>query len=222
MNQALSEARTGGNNSNLCGCKIGRHIKNYSLHSVNQTFEDQWQGTNEERASTRELTKKFNQLLLQKAMEDMGVNYLDGEIENIHRLLTADSVSNGTKLKAKKRLERDGIDVDQLEADFVSHQTVYRHITNCLGIEHSKSESDPKSVCENKVRALIARTENVIGDSIRRLDSLDKRRYNVLVSINVACSNCGTVYAVDEMIEEGGCDCTSSSVSSASLSNSDG
>ncbi len=44
-----------------------------------------------------------------------------------------DAVSSGTQVQTRNELQRDGVLVDRVESDFVSHQTVYNHLTNCLG-----------------------------------------------------------------------------------------
>lgn len=45
---------------------------------------------------------------------------LDSEAENVRRLQTDKNESNSDRICMRRRLERDGIDVDTLESDFIS------------------------------------------------------------------------------------------------------
>lgn len=57
-------------------------------------------------------------------MEDAGMDPLEGEVENAYRLLTEESVSSGVRTETRKKLERNGDGVNQVEADFVTYRVV--------------------------------------------------------------------------------------------------
>lgn len=57
-------------------------------------------------------------------LEDAGMLALDGEVENISRLLTDDEVNNGMRTDARRRFDRSGVDAESLERDFVSYQVI--------------------------------------------------------------------------------------------------
>ena len=57
-------------------------------------------------------------------LEDAAVQTFDGEIENMYRLLTDDDVSSAESTRIKRRLERDGVDVETLLSDFVTYEAI--------------------------------------------------------------------------------------------------
>ena len=71
--------------------------------------------------SLRELADLFSQRVVRVAMEHAGIQVFEGEAENVYQLLSDDEVSVGCCVQAERRLEREGLDVDSLTSDFVSH-----------------------------------------------------------------------------------------------------
>jgi hypothetical protein len=105
--------------------KVGRLIDGYDLGpEYGAELEAAWTDDGVERKSLRDLAEEFNRKLLAAAMSGAGMSTLDGEVDNIFRLLTEDDVTAGTRTDARSRLERNGIDVDQLERDFVTYQAI--------------------------------------------------------------------------------------------------
>jgi DNA-binding transcriptional ArsR family regulator len=115
-------------------CKIKRSAAAYDLLAEAERLEEYWT-RDVERYSLRDLAAHFNHHLLRAAMERAGLSSLNGEIENTYRLLTDDDVSRGMRTQARNRLQKQGIDVEQLQSDFVSYGTVRRHLKRCLDVE---------------------------------------------------------------------------------------
>lgn len=195
-----------------CGCKVGRAIDEYGLADCNGWLRDRWTGR-QDGDSVRELTAEFNRRVLRAAMTDQGTNPLDGEVENLHRLLTDDDVSGGMRTQARKRLERRGVPIDRVERQFVSHQTVYRHLTGCLDVERQSSGGTTRERIERnvrKLRALRQRTEAVTDETVERLATADRveiDEFDVLVDVSVVCAACGSQHDPDALLLRGGCDC---------------
>lgn len=194
-----------------CGCKLGRVAAQYGLSDLDDDLVAFWTGVGDEQYSTRELATKVNQRILRGALEAAGVTFKDGEVENTYRLLTDDDVTSGTQVQTRNELERDGVPIDDVEADFVSHQTVYNHLTSCL--ETSLDEPDPEERLERseqKLGALQNRTLAVTEDTIDQLDrngAIDIGSFDVLVSVTVTCDECQQQYTVRDLLAERSCDC---------------
>ncbi len=60
-------------------------------------------------------------------------------------MLTDDDVSSGARTKAVHRLERTGVDVERLEADFVSHRAMRTYLTAWRGAAYQRLSDDEKS-----------------------------------------------------------------------------
>jgi len=66
-------------------------LAEYNLSGLGVELEQLWTAETD-RQSLRELAAYSNQQLLQQRLEEAGVQILDGEVENIYRLLTDDDV----------------------------------------------------------------------------------------------------------------------------------
>jgi hypothetical protein len=196
------------------GGKVGRVIGKYGLDGTGAELETRWTGEGDERRSLRALADLFNRRVLEAALEGAGVRSLEGDAATRYRLLTDDEVSAGMYQQARRELERAGVDVEELESDFVSHQSIYTYLTDHRGVSHpSNAEPEPEERIErevDKVNALASRTRAVTTDSIDRLTSaglLDGDESSVFVDVRVTCEACGSVSSATSFLESGGCSC---------------
>ncbi|MDQ2052439.1 hypothetical protein RBH26_18395 [Natronolimnohabitans sp. A-GB9] len=198
-----------------CGCKLGRVGDEYELRALDEELIAYWTGDGDEQLSTRQLATYVNQRVLEAALEDAGILPKDGEIENTYRLLTDDDVSSGTRVQTRNELRRDGVEVDQVESDFVSHQTVYNHLTDCLETSLEKPSDDERvERSVDKLGALQNRTAAVTADTVEQLDRndiIDIGEFNVAVSVTVTCEDCLQEYPIRTLLDQRSCDCRSQS-----------
>jgi hypothetical protein len=196
-------------------CKIDRMAADYDLATEAERLGEYWT-RDDKRKSLRELAVHFNHQLLRAAMEQAGLNPLDGEVDNTYRLLTDDDVSQGMRTQARNRLQKQNIDIDQLQSDFVSYGTVRRHLKGCLGVEReSLGDDDSAETGAQRIAALQNRTVAVTENTLSQLASageLAAGDIDVFVDITVSCSACGVHAPVREYIEGNGCDCTEQTV----------
>jgi len=193
-----------------CDCKVGRVVDQYGLDSMHETLAARRRGEEGSPASLRTLADEFNQAVLRAAMRPHGAGVLDGEVENGYRLLTADGVSRGMRTRARKQLESDGVDVDAVEASFVSHPTIGRHLDSCLGVETETEERDPVESGKERVFKLLSRTEAVVGNTIEGLTAADRIAAGdiaVTIDVRVTCQHCGVQATATSFMDGGGCDC---------------
>ena len=189
-------------------CKVGRVAAAVGI-DVDGELSDRWTG--EDRQSTRELAEWFNRQLLAAELTAAGVPTKDGEVDNYYRLLTDEAVSSGDRIETRREVQQRGVSVDTLDEQFVSHQTIHTHLTECL--EATLSEPTPSERlddAETTLGQLQSRTEAVTADTITRLaehDALDIGSVDVLVSVQVACRECNHQYSVRELLDRGSCHC---------------
>jgi len=192
-----------------CDCKLGRVAAAYGLDPDDRLV-SRWI---DRRESTRALAEWFNEQVLERALLEAGLDLRDGEVENVYRLLTDEEVTSGTRIETRADLEREGVPVETVESDFLSHQTVYNHLTDCLGASLPDPDAESRrSEAASTLGALESRTEAVAADTISRLESADALtvgEFDVLVSVTVTCRECHGQYAVRELLAGGGCDCPS-------------
>ena len=190
--------------------KVARLIDEYDLQGLGAELEQQWTAE-EDRKSLRELARDFNWQLLEQALEEANVQYLDGEIENTYRLLTDDEVSSAESTRVKRRLERDGVDINVLENDFVTYQAIRSYLKNHRGAEYTPDETDPLEREATNVQKLCGRMATVTGGKLEQLrasDELTLGEFRTLADIRVVCEDCNTQFNVLDLLNRGGCNCT--------------
>lgn len=210
---ASDDGQTGDAGADSCRCKVGRVAAAHGLTDLDETLVAYWRGDGREQYSLRQLETYVNRAVLGAAMREAGWDPIDGEVENVHRLLVADEVSEGDRTEMVQRLEHEGVDVASVRGDFVSHQTIHTHLRDCLSVNRETPDPTPEArreTVEGTVFALQNRTEAVTRGSLERLraaDGIALDTFDVLVDVSVTCEACGRVYDVDTLLDRGGCEC---------------
>ncbi|WP_336136335.1 rod-determining factor RdfA [Natronomonas amylolytica] len=96
-------------------------MEEYDLQGIGAELE-QLRTADEDRRSLRDLADCFNRHFLESALDSASIQHLESETENTYRLLTNDGVSSADRTRVRGRFERDGVDVDDLQGDFVTYQ----------------------------------------------------------------------------------------------------
>lgn len=194
--------------------KVERVIDSYGL-SIGEELADRWRGEGYERESLRALADRFNRAVLESAMREAGLNPLEGEADNTYRLLSDKTVSAGMRTQARRRLERAGLDVDELQRDFVSHQAIHTYLTDELGVSPpSDGRSPAERLAQDRatIQRLESRLEAVADNTLERLgktDQLSIGERSIIIDVGVFCEECGTQYEIGELLEAGSCACES-------------
>ncbi|WP_224337621.1 rod-determining factor RdfA [Haloprofundus halobius] len=192
--------------------KVARVIKAYDLGpEFGQRLERLWTGEGERRHSLRDLADRFNRRVLEAAMTAAGASTLDGEVENVYRLLTDDEVSSGMRTEARVRLEREGIDIDSVERDFVTYQAIRSYLKEYRGAEYERSsDADRVENATQSIQRLRSRAATVTEGNLEQLqgnEHITLGEFRLLVEMSVLCEECGAQYGIDDLLERGGCDC---------------
>ncbi|WP_254538553.1 rod-determining factor RdfA [Halomarina litorea] len=185
--------------------KVARLIDDYELTGMGADLEARWTDEEGDRMSLRELADYFNRRLLAAAMEDARMRPVDGEVENTYRLLTAKDVDAGNRTTARRRLEREGVDVESLDHDFVSHQAVYTYLTGERGVESPERGGDPLESSRETLQKLQSRTVAVTENTLERLkraDYMGAGDYDVLVDIRVVDRDTGRQEDVLSLLDQ--------------------
>lgn len=192
--------------------KVARVIDRYQLDGLDDELVSLWTGAGEERYSLRELETYVNQRILRSAMRDAGMDPLMGEVENLYELLTGEGTSGGVRVEAVARLEREGIDVDRVQRDFVSHQSIHTYLKKERDASYERTESDEerRERAVDTILSLQNRTEAVTRGTIESLvnaEALAIPGFEVFVDVRVTCEECGRYYEADELVRRGSCEC---------------
>lgn len=192
--------------------KVARLIAEYDLGTTfGDRLEELWTADGDERESLRSLADRFNKRLLQVAITDAGTSTLDGEVANLYRLLTSDDVSSGQRAETRHRLQWEGVDVDKLKSDFVTHQAIQSYLKNYRGADYKRPSDETR--IENgieTIQRLTTRTRLVAEKSLdhfRSISAISLGEFRVFVEIDVLCEECNSQYGIVELLEQGGCNC---------------
>ena len=195
--------------SNRTNTKVARVIQEYALEGMGENLEAAWTGEGGERTSLRDLADEFNQAVLEAALSQAGVSSLSVDVSSTYEALRSDSSSSSTR--ARRRLEREGIDVDELTDHFVTHQAVHTYLTKEREASHSPTTEDIANKKADTIEKLQGRVSAVTESAISSLanaNELDKSTYEVLVDVRAVCPDCGRDVPIGELFRKGGCDCT--------------
>ncbi|MDQ2074502.1 hypothetical protein RBH20_18385 [Haloarcula sp. H-GB4] len=190
--------------------KVGRIIEEYDLDGLGEELKARWTGEEGERTSLRDLADLFNKRLLREMLVNNGQNPIQSEVERKYENMTGD-VSAGVKADARSALEHSGVDVDELQSNFVTHQSVHTYLTEYHNAELEKPEGAEKvEKALETIRRLQSRTLAVTDNTVSRLsktDQLSTGELEVFVDISVTCTDCGQGYNIGDLLLEGECDC---------------
>jgi len=192
--------------------KVARLIDAYGLAETGDTLEQQWTAT-EDRSSLRELADYFNRELLRTAIESAGATPLEGEVENLYHLLTDDDVTSGVREQTRNRLNQQGVDVDKIEDDFVTYQSIRTYLKKYRDANPPDMSTSPEDRINRKrstVQRLTTRLADVTEQSLRDLvnaSAITLGEFDIIVTVRVHCTSCGTQQSVSDLLSDRGCEC---------------
>lgn len=191
--------------------KVARLIGEYDLEEMGEYLEDRWTAEGNERMSLRDLAKHFNERLVERKLREAGLSALATDVERTYKQLTDEDVSAGVQTDVRMRLGQHGIDVENLEEDFVTYQAIRSFLTEYRDAEYDHpSDAEKVSADREAIQRLVGRTVSVTEDrieSLRESGRLDLAKFEVLLDLRVLCHDCGAQYRFGELLERGGCDC---------------
>ncbi|MFB6102108.1 MAG: rod-determining factor RdfA [Haloplanus sp.] len=196
-------------NAEGTGSKVGRLLRKYDLDGVGGELERRWTADGEERMSLRALADWMNQRLLREALDNAGVNSTERDVAHIYETLRGEG-STGERIRKERELERQGVSVEELQSDFVSHQAIHTYLKKYREAEYERGSENPKERSVSKLQRLRSRTIAVTDETIQGLSSKEELSvgdFDVVSEIRVRCTDCGTEYDAVEFIERGGCEC---------------
>ncbi|WP_318569910.1 rod-determining factor RdfA [Salinigranum marinum] len=193
------------------GCKVDRVSDKYALLDLDDRILTR---RTEDGAGGRRLASYINHWLLRRAMFSEGMSVIDGAERNYYRLLTDDDVAETSRNDARRRLRLAGVDVEEVEDDFVSHKAVYHHLNKCLGVDTSRNYTPDLSKGLVDIEKFIGRIKIVVSGEISRLSKYGRvaiSEPDVIVSVKIRCSDCGRSHNIVHFMRNPKCHCIGSS-----------
>jgi hypothetical protein len=160
-------------------------------------------------ASLRDLADFANTRVLEAAIEDHAERGVLADADSIYRALNGDGDS-GKATELRDRLDDVGVPVEEVRDDFVSHQTVRKHLNECLDVDTGRSPTTDVREATNLIEWARSRDEQIIDRTLSRLrrsGALDVGELTVVHSVRVMCEDCGRSYRLQSLLDDGGCSC---------------
>ncbi|WP_248898228.1 rod-determining factor RdfA [Haloplanus halobius] len=191
--------------------KVGRLIEKYSLDGIEDELAAEWTRDDDERSSLRELADEFNRRILRVVLRDANINPHERDIQDLYHVLTDDDVSSGVQVQSRRELEQDGVEIDELESDFITYQAVYNFLQDyCDTTYQQPSDEEQVESDLERINRLISRTRAVAEDDLERLSRTGRitlGEHDVFVDVQVYCQECDTQYPLSDLLTSGSCDC---------------
>lgn len=184
------------------GCKVCRVLDERDMERYEDRLIDQWQADKPQRKGYRQLAEWLNTMMLRREMDRAGLSTLGNEPESKYERLRDDDETVAAEVRTDLRNE--GIDVEDLDADFVSYGVVRTHIKECLGLDRDVESTDweedaiaytrdhATGKLEDAVRSLVGKGElSACGD------------IDVHVTLEVECEGCHSRVPIDRALRRG-------------------
>lgn len=185
--------------------KVARQIEKYDLDGIGEELEDRWLTEGDRGMSLRELADFFSRRVLESAIEESQLSVLDVDVETLYEQLTADDVSGGVRTNARRRLTRNGVDVDVTTNDFVTHQSIHTYLREYRAVERPDATPDERrATAQKRVQKLQDRTAAVSTttlESLQRDDAVPGGDFDVLVDIQVVFTESGEQHSIFDLLE---------------------
>ncbi|MCG1003271.1 MULTISPECIES: rod-determining factor RdfA [Halobacterium] len=190
--------------------KVARLVDEYGLDGVGAELEARWTATGDDHWSLRDLATHFNRELVRERLYEAGIHPSESEVGDVVRSLTGGGTGAAEQTQLRRRLEREGVDVDALGDDVVTYQAVRSYLKDYRGAEYERDTGDRLETVADAVQKLRGRLVSVTEtklDQLRSTSRLTLGEFRVMVDVRILCTECDSQYSVSELLTAGGCDC---------------
>jgi hypothetical protein len=192
--------------------KVARVIDEYGLVDLGAELEERWTATGDDHWSLRDLAAHVNGELVRERLHEAETNPSPADVENALRTLTSDETGAAEETQLRRRLQRAGVDVEDLEGDLVTYQAVRSYLQKSRGAEYERDAGDRVEAVTGAIQKLRGRLVSVTESKLNGLRSTSRLtlgEFRVIVDLRVLCTDCNTQQDVVALLRAGGCDCES-------------
>jgi hypothetical protein len=188
------------------GCKVCRVLDERDMSQYEDQLVDQWQAEPPERKGYRQLADWLNITMLRREMDRAGLSTLGEEARSKYERLTASDEMVADELATD--LAGAGIDVDQLQRDFISYGVVRTHLQDCLDLEYTAESGDWETETIEIAREFATQKVTQATQSLHNKGELEGGNITVTVDVELECTSCHANVPVDRAVRRGYiCDC---------------
>jgi hypothetical protein len=188
--------------------KVERVIERRDLEGLGKQLEDYWT-QDSDAYSLRELSDYFNKQVLRSAIESASMRAVESNTENYYNILVGSDTNPSERHQVRRTLKRNGVDPDEVQKDFVSHQTVHTYLRNHRDVsrDREKSPEERRQAVKQRIDRLRGRTEAVVKESLNELarhDQLPIDEFDTIVDFRVMDTTTGETRDLEEVLGDEG------------------
>jgi hypothetical protein len=184
------------------GCKVCRVLDERDMTQYKERLINQWQADKPQRKGYRQLAEWLNVMMLRREMDHAGLSTLGNEPESKYERLRNDDETVSAEVRTNLRNE--GIDVDELDADFVSYGVVRTHLKQCLGLNRAVESTEwERDAIEYTRDHATGKLEDAVRSLVNKGELAACGDVDVHVTLEVECDGCHSRVPVDRAIRRG-------------------
>lgn len=190
--------------------KVARLVDDHDLEGLGDELEARWTATGDDHWSLRDLAAHVNRAVVRERLHEAGLTPTESAVERYAALVNDGDLGTGDRTTLRRRLEREGVDVDNLEQSVVTYQAVRSYLTEYRDAEYDRGESDRLAAVSTAVQKLRGRVVSVTESKLERLrdaSDLALGEFRVMVDVRVLCTDCNTQHGIGDLLADGGCNC---------------
>lgn len=184
------------------GCKVCRVLDERNMGRYEDRLVDQWTADPPNRKGYRQLAEWLNTMMLRREMDRAGLSTLGNEPESKYERLRGGDETVAAEVR--RDLRNEGIDVDRLDADFVSYGVVRTHLRECLDLDRTVESTDWEADAIEYTREhASSKLEDAVRSLLNKGDLAACGDVEVHVSFEVECDECHTRVPVERALRRG-------------------
>lgn len=187
-------------------CKVKRVAKAYGLEGLDAELKRRREQND---ATLHELATYLNERLTAAAIAAAKIE-LDAEPGTVRAALeNSDNIDIGRRDEIRGAVAGE-LDIDRLQTDYTSHETVRKHLNDHLGVSTSRGSIETAQELEKALRTYEQQYETAVVSALERAAErglLSGGDFRVF-STRVECRQCSTTYRLEELLADDGCECS--------------
>jgi hypothetical protein len=185
-------------------CKVARVTDAYGVAGVDVELRRR----HADGATLHELAAYVDERLAAATLRAAGVD-LDADPGTVAAALRGDQGVPAETRENVGEMAAGTFDADRLRTDFVSHETVRRHLNEHLDVSTSRGGIESEADLQEALDAYQRQYRESVSSALARAGErglIDGGDFRVF-STQLECGNCGRTYRLRELLTAGGCDC---------------
>ena len=193
--------------------KVPRVLKKYNIEAFGDKMGEMW-ARDTDRYSVRELEVKLNAKSIASACQRAGEAIDEVTAEDYYRKIATEESEGYIQEQTIKKLDKIGVDIDELRNDFVSYHSVYTYLQKRNvepgGQPDANNPEELVETTQKRVQEYREEQSERVDEQLKQLTHTDQfpdESPETHVAIKVTCPHCGRILPIQRYLQQQGCGC---------------